>query len=166
MLHFGLALFGAAAAADVTATALRWRDRSRLFKRAQEVAKARGKPLLVVGRPFGWSDSTQSSLKRHGCGDVCIDITGCPECQQGHKADVSDLSRFEDNSFGAAFASCVMEHVDDLPEAWRELNRVTGGNVFVVHPQKWAPFAYHCPSHKWYIEEVDGRRMRAGRIRG
>ena len=129
------------------------------------MARQRGKPLLVVGRPRGWSDSTQSMLSRHGCGDVCVDITGCPECQAGMKADVADLSRFRTNSFGAAFASCTLEHVDDLPSAWRELNRVTGGHVFVVHPQNWAPFAYTCKSHRWVIDDIDGPKMKAGRIR-
>ena len=166
MFQFGLAVFGAAAVTDVAATALRWRDRTKLFKEAERVAHSRGKPLLVVGRPYGWSDRNQAFLKRHGCGDVCIDITGCDECQGGLKADVADLSRFPSGYFGAAFASCTLEHVEDLPAAWAELNRVTNGNVFVVHPQNWSPFAYTCRSHKWVIDEVDGPRMRAGRIRG
>lgn len=92
---------------------------------AEAAAKARRKPLLVVGRPRG---------RDHGVGDVCIDLNGCPECpEKGVRGDVRDMSMFPDKTFGAVFVGSVLESISsDFDKAVREIHRV-GDEVFVQH---------------------------------
>lgn len=161
---------------DGVATVERHRQRAEFFKLATRAARERGKPLLIVGSPSGWSTTTPSSMQRHGCGDgargdVVIDIAPVVrECPNGVRADVRDLSRWRDGYFGAVYMSCVAEHVDDLRAGWREIKRVAadpkGERIFVVFPQAWSPFSVWCGAHRWVIEDIRDGKIRARPIPG
>lgn len=94
---------------------------------AEQAAKRRGKPFLVVGRPI---------LKGHGWGDVCLDLVGCPEAPPGVgvKGDVRDMSMFKDKQFGSVFVGEVIECLDTtgMKKALDELYRVAD-EVFITH---------------------------------
>jgi hypothetical protein len=160
-----LPVVAAVVAVDAAGWVERMRLRRKLYDDALAKARERGKPMLVVGRPTGWTPGA-TSFKRHGPGDVCIDIAGASECPVGLQADVTDLSRWSDDSFGSVFSACVLEQVEDLAAAWREINRVSGGHVYIVHAQAWTPFAYWLKDHKWAITSVEGSRLRARRLHG
>ena len=142
---------------------MRWREV--YFAKARRASQERGKPMLVVGCPDGWTTKESASWQRHGCGDFTLDIVPC-NCPRPIRADVTRLEALPDRVFGATFISCVLEHVDDLPAAWDHLHRVTDGPVYVVHPQWYSPFAWRLDDHNWMIRKAKGGELQAYRIRG
>jgi hypothetical protein len=165
------------ATAELCSWVLRMQQRDKLFRRALQVARSRGRPLLVVGKPHGWDKTRDagpfvpwSGHGAHPCGDVTLDVRGAPECPVSLKGDASDLSSIPTGRFGAVFTSCTLEHIKDLPSAWSELHRVStlpgeGPAVFVVHPQSWSLFAHFEPAHHWLISKADQGRLKARRLR-
>ena len=115
-------------------------NRIDLFHQAENYARQKNKPFLVVGRPMGM----------YGCGDVMLDIQQTNECPVSVKADVQNLSMFKDKQFGSVFASHVLEHVDDIELAFQELNRVAD-KVFITHPFWYSITKYFPFDHKWII---------------
>ena len=116
---------------------VKWTQKGKeVFRRALQAAKRLKKPLLVVGRPI---------LKGHGCGDVCYDLVGCPECPVGIKGDIRNMYRFEDRQFGAAFVGEVVECLgDDMQQALDELYRVAD-EVYIAHLPDDSLTAWHFP---------------------
>ena len=98
-------------------------DRLVKYRQAEAYAMSVGKPLLVVGNPYG----------NYPCGDVTVDIKPNDECPVMIRADICDLSMFDDKSFGSVFASHVLEHVEDIENGFRELCRVAD-KVFISYP--------------------------------
>lgn len=100
--------------------------RTVLYHAAEQAARRRHKPLLVIGRPRG---------RAHGCGDVTVDIDRAvlTECPHGVVADARNLSMFADRQFGAVYVGGVFEAVPgNLRQAIREATRVAD-EVFVNH---------------------------------
>lgn len=99
------------------------------FEAAVLRAQQSGKPLLVVGNPakgvvqrlFGPSFS---------CGHACFSPDGCTGCERQIRGAIEDiLPRLPANS-AVIFTSGVLESVDDIDGALREITRVSGGDVF------------------------------------
>jgi len=70
----------------------------------------------------------------YGCGDLCIDLTGCDKCKNTIKGDIVDvLKTKKDNSY-VIYESCVLEVLDTQKrkDALTEINRVAGNNYFQV----------------------------------
>jgi hypothetical protein len=148
----------------------RFHESAEKYTMAQEEAKIRGKPLLVVGGPYGVADPyiTHPALymfvgvkqlfgiKAHGCGDLCVDLDaracdGCPY-QPGN---IQDLP-FKDKEFGAVSCSHVLEHMRDAEgcqKAWSELHRVADV-VFICVPPKSSIFAWFVPDHHLWVRHV------------
>jgi SAM-dependent methyltransferase len=137
--------------------------RKSLFTAARNHANRIAKPLLVIGRPDGWDkdrlvrkgDTVWWREGAHPCGDYTVDVRpkGSLECPNYVETSAEDLSMFPDNFFGAVFSSCTLEHVPDLPRAWKEINRVVHpkGVIYVIRPQPWSMFAWLFPAHNWVI---------------
>ena len=133
-------------------------ERHQKFKAALAEARARAKPLLVVGRP--------KLAINHPCGsaafgDACLDLdpkveSQCPEV--GVTADVREIP-FGNGHFGAAVAMHVLEHlptVGDVTLAWNELWRVAD-TVFVACPHKYVLGAWLPADHyHWIHQDADG----------
>lgn len=114
--------------------ALQLQERADVFRTATVVAAARGKPLLVVGRP------------RYRFNNPCspdgvtldLDPAVLAECPaSGMVGDVREIA-LPTGSMGAAGVFHVLEHIptlEDAQAAWRELNRVAD-EVFVAYPRK------------------------------
>lgn len=137
------------------------RDKNKKYKAASAAAAATGKPLLVVGGPWGISQRRRLFWgMAHGHGDVCLDIDprafdGCP-C--GVVADVRYIP-FADKGFGAVFASHVLEHlpsVADAQKALAELDRVAEA-VFVAYPYRQSIVAWLIPSHHLWVWQKEGK---------
>lgn len=150
---------GIIALAQVGSLAIEQRDRREKSTRARIYADEVGKPLLVVGAPYGGSPLARVlKVGTHECGDVCLDIQGCPECPYSVVSDVRDIP-FPDGYFGAALASHVLEHlptVEDAEMAYRELSRVAD-RVFVASPLRTNIYAWlKTDHHLWVQEEPQG----------
>jgi hypothetical protein len=110
-----------------------------VFYEAKLAARAVEKPLLNVGCKSIYTDAS----------DVNLDIVprAVPRFTLG---DIQDLSMFQSKRFGAAYASHVLEHVENPDAALRELQRVAD-NVFVITPLPIWPWAWLHPDHKWIM---------------
>ena len=119
-------------------------ERKSLYREARRVADAVGKPLLVVGAPYGM----------YGCGDVVLDPKDTGECPNVVTDSVEAIP-FGDKHFGAVFASHVLEHVCDPDKALSELNRVAD-HVYIAWPRPWRTIAWANKGHAWLMTRSDG----------
>lgn len=135
-------------------------DRNMGYAGAVEAAHRSGKPLLVVGGP--WGDGGFRNLVNwpsHGHGDVCLDLNES-SCRQAHfvHGNILDIP-FPAGHFGAAFCSHVLEHMatpEDCFHAESELQRVAD-EVFLCVPGKQTLFAWLAPTHHLWVKLEDGR---------
>jgi len=140
------------------------------YAMAQEEARIRDKPLMVVGGPSGTADPYTKqpwiygflsvkhffNIKAHGCGDLCVDIDpkSCEGCEY-EQADITDLP-FADKEFGAVLCAHVLEHMPDAETcqvAWSELHRVADV-VFIAVPPKSSVWAWLVPDHYLWVKHV------------
>jgi hypothetical protein len=137
---------------------------------AQEEARIRDKPLLIVGGPSGTADPYINqpwiygflkaklffNLQAHGCGDLCVDIDpqSCDGCEYV-QGDITELP-FEDGEFGSVLCAHVLEHMPDAvtcQAAWGELHRVAD-TVFIAVPPKSSVWAWLVPDHYLWVRHV------------
>jgi hypothetical protein len=131
------------------------RDKNRKYKAASAYAQERNKLLLVAGGPWGTKQTRRLlNMPAHGSGNVCLDINRC--AIDGHPygviANVTHIP-FSDKSFGAAFASHLLEHlpdVDSAEKALAELSRVAEA-VFIVSPSRQSIAAWVIPDHHLWV---------------
>jgi hypothetical protein len=104
-----------------------------LKKNLYNIAKNRSivlnKPLLVIGAP--------NDLESYGCGNICIDLNGCPLCNVSIKNKVEDeIKNYHSNSY-IIYECGVLEVVDD-PRIIKEMYRIAGSkeNIFSFHHLK------------------------------
>lgn len=131
------------------------RDKNRKYKAASACALKNNKPLLIAGGPWGNRPARRwLNTPAHGNGDVCLDIEY--RSMEGHPcgvvASVTDIP-FAEKSFGAAFASHLLEHLPTVAEAEKaldELNRVAEA-VFIVSPSRQSISGWLTPGHHLWI---------------
>lgn len=147
---FSRVAFTTLAAAEGGLALQRWRRRRATFEAASWRATELGRPLVVVGDPDAGAHT--SLMPAYGCGDLCIDLRGCPRCESYRAADITrgPIAGVADDS-AVVFVSCVFEYVDDLDAARREVLRIAGSseNVFVVTVQPWTFTAALYPGARW-----------------
>jgi membrane protein DedA with SNARE-associated domain len=137
------------------------RDKNRKYAAACEYAEKSGKPLLVIGGPWGVKAYRRMFDKpAHGDGDVCLDIDR--RALEGHPcavvASCTDIP-FSDKSFGAIFSSHVLEHMPTTQmaeQALVEMNRVAG-SVFIAYPSKQSIAAWIIRDHHIWVWQKGGR---------
>jgi len=133
------------------------RDKDRKYRAARADADARGKPMLVAGGPWGGRRLRHLVNKpAHGMGDACLDvnpraITGCPN------AVVADVTRipFADGTFGAAFASHLLEHLPSTraaETALTELHRVADA-VYIAYPYRQSLAGWLTRGHHLWVRQ-------------
>jgi hypothetical protein len=136
------------------------RTKNRQYKAACARAREKGKPLLIAGGPWGIT-RTRRRLNRpaHGYGDVCLDIDqrALGDHPKGVVANVTHIP-FADKSFGAVFASHLLEHlptVEAASQAISELNRVAEA-VFIVCPSRQSLVGWLIPDHHLWVWQKNG----------
>ena len=144
------AILGGLTAAEGTFALQRWKARRDLYNQAASRAAALGRPLVVVGDPDA---GAHTRLHRaYGCGDLCVDLRGCPRCPVVQVADIGagPVPGVDDDA-AVVFVSCVLEYVEDAPAAVRELERMAGSpeNLFAVSVQPWTMTAALYPGARW-----------------
>lgn len=107
--------------------------RINLYNKAQEKSISLNKELLVIGNPSS-GFINKNIYKCYDCGDICLDLNGCGDCPKQIKGDLlEELKKMDSNKY-VIFESCVLEYIDNnsLSEINKELNRVSGGNLYQV----------------------------------
>jgi hypothetical protein len=135
-----------------------WRNyyRGNYYKLATARALATDKPLIVIGCPHNGLGSKFHG-PAYGSGNFVIDISGCTKgiCKDVMERDIVDsLKVFEDNSC-VIFVSCVLEYVENIVDAIKEIKRVAGSpdNIFIVTvgTSSWVSYYYsfnNCGKHE------------------
>ena len=147
------------------------RDKNQKYQAAYDYAQKTGKPLLVIGGPWGVKAYRRLLDKpAHGDGDVCLDIDR--RALEGHPcavvASCTDIP-FTDKSFGAIFSSHVLEHMPTTQmaeQALSEMNRVAE-SVFIAYPYRQSIAAWIIRDHHIWVLQKDGRTFfqpRKGRV--
>jgi hypothetical protein len=121
--------------------------RGSLYAMAQTEATLLQRPLVVVGAPDAMITGG------YGCGDVTVDLvaSACPHAIQ---ADITKPLPFATDSV-VVFVACTLEYVDNLPAAVAELERISGGHLYVVRVEPWTLTAYLFPGAKRVIHLRD-----------
>jgi hypothetical protein len=111
---------------------------------ARRRSKETGKPLIVVGAPDIGPTMGPS------CGDLTLDIqpTSCPRALQ---VDISRPIPLPSN-VGVVLVTCVLEVVDDYDSAMSELERISGGDLFVVRVEPWTLTAHLYPGARRTVD--------------
>lgn len=71
----------------------------------------------------------------YGCGDITIDLAPS-KCPNSIQADITQPLSIADDSV-VVVVMCVLEYVSDVNAALAEINRISGGNLFVVRVEPW-----------------------------
>jgi len=128
----------------------RFERRRRAFAAAARRAAELGRPLVVVGDPDAGAHTRL--VRAYDCGDLCIDLHGCPRCRIMQAADLTagPVPGIADDS-AVVYVSCVLEYVSDPESAISELQRMAGSpeNLFVVFVEPWSVTAAVYPGAKW-----------------
>jgi len=122
--------------------------RINLYNQAYEKSKSSNKELLVIGNPYS-GFINKNVYQCYDCGDICLDLNGCGNCPKQIKGDLlEELKKMDSNKY-VIFESCVLEYTNDnyLSEINKELNRVSGGNLYQVRN---SPYIF--PLHFKFIE--------------
>jgi hypothetical protein len=140
----------AAALVEGAAALTRHRERASAFEAAVERATALSRRLVVIGDPDAGMNTR--IVRAYGCGDVCLDKNGCPACPVTITADLTKgpIEGIADDT-AVIFVSCVLEYVEDLDAALREIARMAGSgdNVFIVGVQPWTITSRLYPGARW-----------------
>ena len=141
---------GALVTAESLAAYARHDRRTRLFYDAARRAQELGRPLVVIGDPDAGMHTRL--IRAYGCGDVCVDLHGCPMCPVVRAADITrgPIPGLADDS-AVVFVSCVLEYVRDLQAALAEIRRIAGDldNLYIVTVQPWTLTAALYPGARW-----------------
>ena len=114
------------------------------YKKAVKRAKETNKKLLVVGDPYNGIASITTGLD-YNCGDVCVDLTGCPKCENAIKGRLEDILPTLNLNEYVIYISCVLEYVDDLNSIMVHLNKVNKDDLFIVNVEWYSLMAYFYP---------------------
>jgi len=147
---FARIALGGAVLAEGGMALRRFEARRRAFEAAARHASALGRPLVVVGDPDAGAHTRL--IRAYGCGDLCIDLQGCPMCRVMQAADLTagPVPGVADDS-AVVFVSCVLEYVSNVEVAIQELQRIAGSpeNLFIVFVDPWSLTAVLYPGARW-----------------
>ena len=147
---FARITLGGLALAEGAFALARWQARRETYDLAARRAAALHRPLVVVGDPDGGAHTRL--YRAYGCGDLCVDLNGCPLCKVVQVADITagPVPGLADDS-AVVFVSCVLEYVGDAAAAVHELRRIAGSpdNLFDVSVQPWTLTAPLYPGARW-----------------
>jgi hypothetical protein len=115
-----------------------------VYQKAKKRAKLTGKKLLVIGDPYNGIASKSTGID-YSCGDICIDLTGCPACPESIKGRLEDTIGTLKLEEYVIYVSCVLEYVDDLDYINTFLDKVKPEDLFVVNVEWYSFMAWFYP---------------------
>ncbi len=158
---FARIALGGAVLAEGGMALRRFEQRRRAFAAAARRAAELDRPLVVVGDPDAGAHTRL--VRAYDCGDLCLDLHGCPRCEVMQAADLTagPVPGIADAS-AVVYLSCVLEYVSDPQAALRELNRMAGSpdNLFLVFVEPWTLTAALYPGARWAVVDEDPAAMK------
>ncbi len=143
-------VLGGAVAVETGLALRRFETRRQVYDAAARRAVELGRPLVVVGDPDAGAHTRLA--RAYGCGDLCVDLHGCPQCRVMQAADLTQgpVPGVADDS-AVVYVSCVLEYVADPTAALRELYRMAGSseNLFLVFVDRGSFTAALYPGARW-----------------
>jgi len=133
--------------------------RYNIYKKAVERSHVTNKKLLVIGDPDNGFMNKYFG-QDYGCGDICLDLTGCPNYKNGIKGDIYEvLKDMETNSY-VIFISCVLEYVesDKLDNIYKHLLRVSGNDLCIVSVGSYS-FESYFYIGRYFTNESDAKNI-------
>jgi hypothetical protein len=114
------------------------RQRKRdVFNLALKRQNETGKRLIVVGNPDGGVVNTLMG-RDYTCGDLCLDDHGCPKCTNVQTGDLLTLLRQLPTASVVLYMGKGAERIKNFAAVVPELQRVSGGDLFIAHVQPWS----------------------------
>ncbi len=158
---FARIALGGAVLAEGGMALRRFKQRRRAFAAAARRAAELDRPLVVVGDPDAGAHTRL--VRAYDCGDLCLDLHGCPRCEVMQAADLTagPVPGIPDDS-AVVYVSCVLEYVSDSEAALRELHRMAGSpdNLFLVFVEPWTLTAALYPGARWAVVDEDSAAMK------
>jgi hypothetical protein len=115
-----------------------------VYQKAKKRARLTGKKLLVIGDPYNGIASKSTGID-YSCGDICIDLTGCPMCPESVKGRLEDTIGTLKMDDYIIYISCVLEYVDDLEYINKFLDKTSKEDLFVVNVEWYSFMAWFYP---------------------
>jgi hypothetical protein len=115
-----------------------------LYKKAINRSKLTGKKLLVIGDPYNGLASKITGCD-YGCGDICLDLTGCPDCPNSIKGKLEDVIADINLDEHIVFISCVLEYTEKIEYIMSYLNKMNKDDLFIVNVEWYSLMAYFYP---------------------
>jgi hypothetical protein len=131
---------------EIAGYAWRYTRRGIQYRKALARARELGRPLYIFGAPDRGPTGTVIPVP-YGCGqsqhgDRVVDI-GPSKCRNAIKWDLRKGLPWLGDASIVVFESCVIEYVQGDPYAIaRELQRVSGGEMFCVRVEPWCPITH------------------------
>lgn len=129
---------------EIVICILRKIKRRTVYAKAKQRAHQTGKKLLVIGDPYNGLASKTTGCD-YGCGDLCMDLTGCPNCPKTMKGRLEDTITDINLNEYIIYISCVLEYVDDIEYIQTFLDKVDPNDLFVVNVEWYSLMAYFYP---------------------
>jgi hypothetical protein len=137
----------------------RW-ERQRMYRLARQRALETGKPLIIVGAPRG--GFITRLMPTYGCGDLCIDLVGCPSCSNQVAEGIETAMETYPSDSAVIAVMCTLEYVKNIQGAEAEIQRVAGPNLFVARVEPWSLTAFFYPGARHRLmnaPEGDGKAL-------
>jgi hypothetical protein len=152
-------LIGIGAREAYLALGPRRQRRRDVFNLAQHRAAQTGKQLIVVGDPDA-GVVNRFIGRDYDCGTLCIDAMGCLKCDNQITGRLEDVLPTMESNSAVIYVSAVLEYVDNIDQVVAELQRVSGGDVFVVTVEPWTLTSFFYPGARRQFHEAPPRNER------
>ena len=138
------------------------RQRKRdIFNLAQYQANQTHKDLVVIGDPDGGLVNRFIG-RDYDCGKLCIDATGCLQCTNHAQGRLEDILPTMPSNSAVIYVNGQLERVEDIDKVLTELQRVSGGDLYVVRIDPWTLTSLFWPNSRRQLFEAppDDPRVR------
>ena len=101
----------------------------RFYDDAVQIAKDKGKKLMVIGDPCRgtYFQFISDWFPNCGHGDVTIDLNGCEKCTRMDINDMEAWAQFGDDSF-VVMETGTLSFSTDITKVITQIKRVSGGD--------------------------------------
>ena len=126
----------------------------RFYDDAVQIAKDKGKKLMVIGDPCRgtYFQFISDWFPNCGHGDVTIDLNGCEKCTRMDINDMEAWSTFEDDSF-VVMETGTLSFSKDIRKVLTQIKRISGGEFLSAGSTQG--FLWENFTHKTYDKNLN-----------